>query len=266
MEFPDTNSAQFTANSMDSNSVSVVSKKEFVDYDLYSGNLLHFENNSIDQSTVLNNDWIVFVLLVVFAIITWVRVYHIKRFWQLLQAFVSSLQVDHILRENDRLMSSVLFSFNAVFYLITSAFVYIVILYFKVEQNIDLLLHPYVLILFVIIGIYQFKSWFIKILGILFLETELADKYKFNVLLMNKILGLLLLPIVVLLSFLKIGGLYLILIGSIFVIALYILRIRRGLIIISNNTNLSYFHLFLYLCALEILPLSVLVRICYDGI
>ena len=80
--------------------------------------------------------------------------------------------------------------------------------------------------------------------GVLFSEPELAEKYKFNVLLMNKILGLLLLPIVVLLSYVKLGGDYLILTGCVFIITLYFLRIRRGVVMISNQTNLSYFHLF----------------------
>lgn len=266
MKFPDTNSTHTTKELLDSNSLSLLENTGFVSYDLYAGNLLQIGNNSIAQSAKYGNDWVLFVLLVVLVIITWVRIYHLKRFWQLLQAFMSSLQVDHIIRENDRLMGSVLSAFNAVFYLVASVFVYMLISHLHFEQSLDSIIHPYLIVLFVVIIVYQFKSWALKLLGVMFYEADLAAKYTFNVLLMNKILGLLLLPIVVLLSYVKLGGAYLIITGCVFIVVLYLLRIRRGIIIISNQTNLSYFHLFLYLCALEILPLSVLVRICYDRV
>lgn len=109
--------------------------------------------------------------------------------------------------------------------------------------------------------IYIIKFLGLKIFGWLFNMKESADNYIFVVYIINKVIGIFLLPFLVLLSFIK---------GYAYTLALVlswcgigILLIYRFLLTyayIRNQVRFNPFHFFLYLCAFEIAPLLLIYK------
>lgn len=138
---------------------------------------------------------------------------------------------------------------------------------------IDLLLQHYgaspidnfwLLLIYCSIGlslIYLIKFIGLKLTGWLFNIRSAADSYIFVVFIINKVIGIFLLPFVVLLAFLQ-GETY----RVVMVLSwcgLGILLIYRFLLTytsIRNQVRFNPFHFFLYLCAFEIAPLLLIYK------
>jgi hypothetical protein len=101
----------------------------------------------------------------------------------------------------------------------------------------------------------------IKFLGSTFEIAEKTAHYNFTILLFNILAGIALIPINLLLAF---GSASLatpvIIIGLIILGLLYLLRQFRGLMIVSDSLGGNGFQFFMYLCAIEILPVLVLFK------
>ncbi len=112
------------------------------------------------------------------------------------------------------------------------------------------------------IGLYFGKFICLTIAGYIFNTNELVQTYIFVVFMINKVLGILLIPFIGILAFAKpflhpfaIGG-------ASFLIALLILyRYLFSLTSVRNKLHVSSFHFFLYLCAFEIIPLLILYKL-----
>ena len=110
--------------------------------------------------------------------------------------------------------------------------------------------------------IYLVKFVGLKICGWLFNMQQAADSYIFIVFIINKIIGISVLPFLALLSFTD-GTMYDVslvaswcLIGS-----LFLYRFILGYATIRNEVRFNLFHFFLYLCAFEIAPLLLIYRL-----
>jgi len=112
----------------------------------------------------------------------------------------------------------------------------------------------------VVLLLYPLKSLVLQLVGWIFSDSERISEYIFNVFLINKILGLSLIPIVVLATYLSSGQEVLLHVGISLVVLFYVYRLFRGYFIGRDNANLSQFYIFLYLCTLEILPLIIVTR------
>ncbi|MBI9063607.1 MAG: DUF4271 domain-containing protein [Marinilabiliaceae bacterium] len=88
-----------------------------------------------------------------------------------------------------------------------------------------------------------------------------TGEYLFNAGLLSQVYGLVLLPIVSLVPFVDQGtGTFLLKIGVTLFLFMYVIQLIRGAKIILRS-SLSIFYMFLYFCALEILPLSILLKV-----
>ena len=109
--------------------------------------------------------------------------------------------------------------------------------------------------------LYVGKYLCLQLVGFVFNVRELVNTYIFIVFMINKVLGILLIPFVLMLAFSKpafyafaIGG------GAILTILLFLYRYLFSLTSVRNKLHISSFHFFLYLCAFEILPLLILYK------
>jgi hypothetical protein len=138
---------------------------------------------------------------------------------------------------------------------------------------IDLLLHHFnlapfdnfwLLFLYCCLGlavIYATKFFGLKVAGWLFNIKATADAYIFVVFIINKVIGVFLLPFLVLLSFMQ---------GDVYTVALVLSWCGIGILIvyrflltyasIRNQVRFNLFHFFLYLCAFEIAPLLLIYK------
>lgn len=103
-------------------------------------------------------------------------------------------------------------------------------------------------------AVIRFSGWAFRLEG-------LADQYLFNVFLVNKIIGIVLLPFVVLIAFAGAEWLApLGMVSGIVALALLSTRYLRSWPAFYTFFQGSKFHFFTYLCASEILPMAVLVK------
>ena len=117
-------------------------------------------------------------------------------------------------------------------------------------------------ILFGLSLIYLVKYISLKLSGALFNISPTTDGYIFIVFMINKIIGIMLLPFLVLLAFTQNEfyefGLILSFIG-IFILLAYRFILAYGLV--HNQIRLKPFHFFLYLCCFEIAPLLLIYKL-----
>lgn len=101
----------------------------------------------------------------------------------------------------------------------------------------------------------------LKVLGWLFNMTEAADSYIFIVFVVNKMIGILLLPFLVILAF-SIGNVYTIGLTLSWCLLAGLLAYRLILTYgaVRNLVKVNPFHFFLYLCAFEIAPLLLVYK------
>jgi len=109
--------------------------------------------------------------------------------------------------------------------------------------------------------IYMIKFLSLKFSGWLFNISETTDSYIFIVFMINKIIGIYLLPFLVLIAFTD-NNVYQVSFAlsylGIFALLAYRIILSYGLVSIQIRVN--PFHFFLYLCAFEIVPLLVIYK------
>jgi hypothetical protein len=101
----------------------------------------------------------------------------------------------------------------------------------------------------------------LKVLGWLFNMTEAADSYIFIVFVVNKMIGILLLPFLVILAF-SMGNVYTVGLSLSWCLLAALLAYRLILTYgaVRNLVKVNPFHFFLYLCAFEIAPLLLVYK------
>jgi hypothetical protein len=206
--------------------------------------------------TGINNNGIFWILLAGFAILTLTRYYHEKRLKLLGTSIFKRSAAVQMIRE------SPVYSHRSFFPLLI---IYIISVTLLIFQTVEILspgttdgfrtLFVFLQFLGIYIAFSLLKITTIWLTGIIFKNTETAREYIQNILIYNLALGIILLPLLLLIiytyhaPFLYLAG----------VIALIIMALRfiRGIAIGLSDAKFSLFHLFLYLCTLEILPLAI---------
>ena len=112
-------------------------------------------------------------------------------------------------------------------------------------------------------AIYFVKFITIYASGWVFNASPDANAYMYVVFLINKLIGVLCLPAILIFAFSENPVLnnYIITIGSILLIVLLIYRYIITFSVIARNLQLNAFHFFLYLCSVEIIPILLLYKL-----
>ena len=112
------------------------------------------------------------------------------------------------------------------------------------------------------LGLYIGKYICLTIAGYIFNTIELVQTYIFVVFMINKVLGILLIPFIGILAFAKpflhpfaIWG------ASLLMVLLLLYRYLFSLTSVRNKLHVPSFHFFLYLCAFEVIPLLILYKL-----
>lgn len=152
---------------------------------------------------------------------------------------------------------------NILFCMVGGMFMYYVVKIYSpiTASNIN----PLLLMLSMMGGlavIYSAKYIAVRFGGWAFRLDSISDTYIFNIFLINKVLAIILLPFVLFLAFadeVYIGPI--LIIASITIGLLFLSRYLRSWQVFSSFFQHSKFHFFTYLCASEILPLAVLMKL-----
>lgn len=157
---------------------------------------------------------------------------------------------------------------NGFFVVSGGLYVTFLLQHFKLNPNNNF----WLLFLYCCIGLsaaYFVKFIGLKISGWLFNMTEAANSCIFIVFIVNKMIGILLLPFLLLLAF-SLGDVYSVglTLSWCLVAGLFIYRFILTYAAVRNQVKVNPFHFFLYLCAFEIAPLLLVYKglLLYFGI
>lgn len=109
--------------------------------------------------------------------------------------------------------------------------------------------------------IYLIKLGFIQFMGWIFNTREISKSYSFIVFIVNKIIGVTLIPILLLLAFSTLYIQQLALSTSLILISfLFLFRFFSVYKLLSERLKINAIHFFLYFCSIEILPLLIMYK------
>ena len=150
--------------------------------------------------------------------------------------------------------------FNLFFFFSGGFYIYSLLLYFNWIDNPKNLLIAGICIAAMGV-IYISKYAFMKFTGWLTGYKEVVNTYLFILFLINKIVGVLLVPIIILMSFSHKGIVDVVVIISLLVIGfMFALRFYRAYGILQNQMKINKFHFFLYILGIELLPLLLIYK------
>jgi hypothetical protein len=209
-----------------------------------------------------NPDWLFLVLLTVIGALTYIRVFYRKNFFQIISACFNNNLTNQIVRDENLLMQRASVMLNISFSIVAAAFIYLVSIHYDWSlEGMDTGFIRFVFFALLISAVFTLKFLVLRFCGYLFNLGREMSTYIFNVFIINNLLGLVLLPFVALILFGNLPGTALIYIALGIITLAYLYRIGRGMLIAFGYNGFSPIYLFLYLCALEIAPLLVLVKL-----
>lgn len=219
----------------------------------------------IAETTANTNDWITWVLIGLFLLIGWSRLFFKKYFSLLFKSLFFLSYAEEIYHDKNPLTTRVSMALNINYFIILGIFSYQLYVFYG-NEFIDIQNTMLISLLFsaFFIAWYIWNAIFSGLVGSLFEVSETYNKYLYNYNLHRKVIGIIIFPLAIIIQFIapefrepffKAG---IILFGI-----LYFTHIIRGLQIFVKD-NVSIFHLILYLCALEFLPLIVLFDVLAD--
>ncbi len=204
--------------------------------------------------------WIFIFIFFDLAAFAWIRLNFGVSFDRTLEAVFNFQTAARMYNDNSQLQRQLDSFLNFYYYLNGAFFLLIIEQYFKVFP-----LHQEGLLLFLlnftILATYNVvRTTLVKLTGFLFDHSDRFREYNYHVSNYNKIIGIAVAPFLLFLAYapdkLKV---YLLWILIVVLSSVYILRIIRVLLF-SRKRNVFILYMFLYLCALEIVPLLLLFK------
>lgn len=204
--------------------------------------------------------WVFPSLVLVLILFTIVKRLHFKKFKLFASSAVAERIYIQIAREESSILSPVTILLGFTSMILWSVFIFQLAEFYNILPDI-----PAVeLVLTIIAGMLIFfigKLVLYIISGFLLNQLPLLSKYLFTIVLFFSLSGLLLFPVVVGYEYIKVvPAQYLIYAGLATAVIAFVIRGVRGLVLASDYGGLSKLYLFLYFCALEIVPLLLLYK------
>lgn len=209
-----------------------------------------------------NEDWIVLVVIVCFYIYSVIKVLYNKRLFQIFKTTVSYRYLNQLIRDGDLLSEQISILLFGIYIFAISLFSYIVIQ--QLIPDISQLHHLHGITFYLIIFLFFLLFYLIKINIIRFLGWSFKlpnETYEYIVseLIFNELLGVILLPLNVIINYYPND--YSIYLGFIIISGFYISRLIRIINSAFSVSKFSIFHLFIYLCTVEILPILIIIKL-----
>ena len=225
--------------------------------------------SSIARTRTYNDKTMDFYLLMVLTVVLGlIRLMDPKYFQSLWQAFRNPSMASRQLKDKIQSASIPNLLMNVFFTLSAAAYVYYVVKNFMPQRSGGI--SPSLLLLMLVAGmmvIYLGKYAVIRFSGWAFRVEGITEHYLFNVFLVNKILAIALLPFVIFLAFAEPAVAQpCLIISFIIILVLFVNRYLRSWQVFGSFFQYSKFHFFTYLCASELLPLAVLMKLLVRGL
>jgi hypothetical protein len=205
--------------------------------------------------------WIVPLIMVSFFLLSLIHVIYPKAFSSLIANIFRLGDIRKLGDEESATSRGALALLMLIFLLVFPIFLYQTVSYFEVEPDFFSGLPLYFRLLFLTALMLVGKLLVVQVLGYLFNCQDETMDYRNGILLMNGLAVFVLIPISLLLKIADADliklGIYL---GGSFFLIFYCLSILIGLRSGWRSAHVSKFHLFLYFCTLEILPVFLIAK------
>jgi hypothetical protein len=213
------------------------------------------------EKQVENRDWLFYYILGIALLFGLLRITYLRYFNDMFRVFFrTSLRVNQI---REQLVQSGLQSllFNLFFAVAAGTYVYLLISYFHVSVHLPDLFIPLVTTAAIAL-LYLGKYVFLQISGWLFGMKNAAETYSFIVFLINKIVGIILLPFLFVIAFAEkeLAGVA-ITISLVVIVGLFLYRFLRAYGPVQAEIKVGRFHFFIFFLAFEIAPLLVIYKL-----
>lgn len=209
-----------------------------------------------------NKSGFFFLAIILLFIFSLARLIFPKYFSNLFQIFTSlNISKRHIKDqlENDNRAS---IWFYLIFFLSVGYIVYLLIIRNTTLYLTNFWYLNYALCTLFVIVLFGLRIGIIRIIGWIFNQGEMVQTYLFNNKLVNEFLGLMLFPLCILMM---IAGKNLqstlLVIASILFLLMFIYSYLRNIPVLRNLFRISFIHFLLYLCALEVIPILILIKL-----
>jgi hypothetical protein len=231
--------------------------------DIWKSHELVPVNDSPRELKDSNPDWLFLVLLFVLGVLTYLRVFYRRNFFQIIAACFNNNLTNQIVRDENLLMQRASVMLNVVFSIIAAAFIYLISIHYDWSLNgMGTGFIRFIFLALFVSAAFTLKFLVLRFCAFLFNLGREMSTYIFNIFIINNLLGLALTPFVALILFGNVLDTSMLIITAVCVTcAAYLYRIGRGLLIAVGYPGFSLTYLFLYLCALEIAPLLVLMKL-----
>jgi len=202
--------------------------------------------------------WFFFMLFALIGVFAWIRSYYGSLILQTVQA-TTNYQVALRMFKDNSVVQKQLDNILYLFYFLNMAFLlYLLEMW---THQLPYGLHGLTLYLFNLVmlaGIFLARIVLLNVTGFLFNRTAIFREYLYNVFIFNKLLGIIILPLLPLMVYTN-GVIQQVFYWTAVVVVFLtvLLRVARG-VVFSLRKDISKFYMFLYLCALEIVPLMLL--------
>lgn len=250
-------SALVTNNSLvSSDSVNVIKKEQSV---FYGHSLIKKHDSPIFNSSNPTY-WPGVILFSIFSVFVLIRISEPKKIIKIFTSVFSLQEAKQLFREEFKLTKRVSVLLGVSFILIMALLVQFVNQYFGLILDEYTQLKQFVFFTVVISLMYLIKFISNYLLAFITSNEELGKEYLFNVYVFSQTIGIVLFPIVICLQFTKYPEEWFLYPAMIICGGFYALRMFRGFVLSASEQNVGILYIFLYLCALEILPLLILIK------
>lgn len=233
---------------------------------LFSGNdLLPLHQLTMPRSTE-NTIWPAIVLFIGFCLFVFAQTSEPKKFWRILVSTYSIQSAKQLQREDYKIGKRLSVVLIVLFMLTFSFLAYIINDYFGLVLNENSEWSKYFIILGIITGTYIMKYLFSLFVSYLINASELVKEYMFNTLIYTQVMGVALFPLVIVIQYSRLDTVWLLYPAMAIFLFFYAFRMVRGFIISWSENGVGILYIFLYFCALEILPLLVFIKFLLSGL
>ncbi len=213
----------------------------------------------VRPDTQISEDWMALIFLGVMAMLAYTRYQYPSRFSRLWNSVWNVRVLRQTMREEPNTPRANLF-FNAVFFLIGSLIIFMMLKWFKISPLGLSGFWLFSLVCTCLVLIYVIKAVGVRMVQLMADGDFGLAEYEYNVFLVNRLSGLLLLPIVVFSAYAPLSQLkyYLLILGITWGLMI-VYRLLRG-VYNALSGGIPLFYIFFYICTLEILPLVVCIK------
>ncbi|MCK5823243.1 MAG: DUF4271 domain-containing protein [Bacteroidales bacterium] len=227
----------------------------------FSQNIITHSERQVNDKIFLQTDWILVVALLSLAFYSWINLVYKKFISSNILASINFSTANKLFAERNIVTNRVSFAMNTIFIINVSLICYYIFHYYNLQIT-NLSGFETFLIFFCFLSItYLLKLFLFKFFDFILLSKKNFQEYYYNNFIYNKTCGIALFPLIFAIPYTS-NYISIILIKAsiIILITTYLFKILRGFQI-SIQIRLSFFYLFIYLCALEIIPLLFIYKI-----